>query len=368
MAPSSAGEERRDDAGEGFGVLRICAAIMVIFAHSFPVAAGWEDPTWRSHSVIISAGSAAVDIFFIISGYLVIASWLRDPNMARFAVRRVARIWPGLLVMLLVTTLVVGSAVTALPLQRYLSDPGTTQYLVGSALLQPVWDLPGVFLGNPAPGVNGSIWTLPIEVTAYAGLLLFGPLLCSTGRRRLVRAAAIVAGLVVGALLVRTVLSRFVLGGVLFLLHQSFLIFFVAGVLLYLGRRRVPMTWPWFALAVLGLVAALVVGLMIPVFVFLSYAVIFLSTRRGTLGERLTRLGDPSYGIYIYAYPIQQLLVHLRFASNPWVLFAEATAVSIVVGYLSWHLVEHRALLFCRRRLRRPVVEVRARPARPAAA
>ena len=84
-------KDRTDEAGDGFGIMRIGAAVMVIFAHSFPLARGAEDPTWQRGSVIISFGSAAVSIFFVISGYLVLSSWIRDPNPLRFAVRRVAR-------------------------------------------------------------------------------------------------------------------------------------------------------------------------------------------------------------------------------------------------------------------------------------
>ena len=107
---------------------------------------------------------------------------------------------------------------------------------------------------------------------------------------------------------------------------------------------------------------------MLPVFAFLSYGVIYLSTRRGRVLQQITGLGDPSYGIYIYAYPIQQLFAHLRLAPNEWVLFAEATVVSVVVGYLSWHLVEKRALEFARRRLRRRAAPAASRPTPLAAA
>jgi peptidoglycan/LPS O-acetylase OafA/YrhL len=348
--------------------MRIAAAVTVIFAHSFPLARGAEDPTWQRGSVIIGFGSAAVSIFFVISGYLVLSSWMRDPNPLRFAVRRVARIWPGLLVMLVVTTWILGSAVTTLPLAGYLMDPGTSRYFAGSALLLPVWDLPGVFRTNPAPGVNGSMWFLPIEVTAYAGLALLGPLLVVRGRRRLILAVATAAAIIAAVVVTRYALPHPMVVGLAYLLHQNFLLLFIAGGLLYVGRDRVPMRWPLFGLAMVGLLVALLTGVMIPVFVFLSYGVIYLSTRRGFVLRRITGLGDPSYGTYIYAYPIQQLFVHLRLAPNEWVLFAEATVVSVIVGYLSWHLVEQRAVELARRRLRRRAASAAARPTPLAAA
>ncbi|TMC41708.1 MAG: acyltransferase [Chloroflexi bacterium] len=108
-------EEQRNEAGDGFALVRIVAALIVIFAHSFAVAAGLPDPTWHVRGVTINFGSAAVSTFFVISGYLVVASWIRDPSPIRFTVRRVARLWPGLLVMLLVTTGTGGHVVTARP-------------------------------------------------------------------------------------------------------------------------------------------------------------------------------------------------------------------------------------------------------------
>jgi peptidoglycan/LPS O-acetylase OafA/YrhL len=105
----------------------------------------------------------------------------------------VARIWRGLLVMLFITTWILGSVVTTLPLERYLSDSDTMRYFAGSASLLPVWDLPGVFRTNPGPGVNGSVWSLPIEVTAYAGLALLGPLGAHWWRIR-ANAIALLAG------------------------------------------------------------------------------------------------------------------------------------------------------------------------------
>jgi peptidoglycan/LPS O-acetylase OafA/YrhL len=135
-------------------------------------------------------------------------------------------------------------------------------------------------------------------------------------------------------------------------LDQPFFLFFFFGCLLYSGRDRIPLRWPIFGAAMAGLVAAALIGVVAPVFPLLAYVVVFLSTRRSAFWNRVTARGDPSYGIYIYAYPIQQLLVFMHLANNGWVLFAEASLLSIALGYLSWHLVESRALTFTRRVLR----------------
>jgi len=340
------------DAGDGFGILRILAALMVIFSHTFPLS-GLPEPVWRTGSVEISFGSAGVDIFFVISGYLVFASWLRDPIPSRFAARRVARIWPGLVVMLLLTTLLMGPLVSTLSPVRFLTDARTGPYLLGSIFLMPVWNLPGVFQANPYPTVNGSLWTLPIEVSAYAGVLVSGRLLRAHGWRAFtytlagLTAAMVLTGLGLAALAAPVFVRLYAW------LDQPFFLFFFFGCLLYAGRDRIPLRWPVFYAATAGIVVALLIGVMAPVFPLLAYAVVFLSTRRSASWHRVTALGDPSYGIYIYAYPIQQLLVLMHLAPNSLVLFAEASLISIALGYLSWHLVESRALAFTRRVLRR---------------
>jgi peptidoglycan/LPS O-acetylase OafA/YrhL len=341
------------DAGDGFGILRIAAALMVIFAHAFPLA-GAPEPIWRKGSADISFGATGVAIFFVISGYLVYASWLRDPSPSRFVARRVVRIWPGLVVMVLLTSLLMGSLVSTLSPARFLTDARTGAYLLGSIFLMPDRGLPGVFQTNLYHGVNGSLWTLPIEVSAYAGVLVAGQLLRARGWRPFtytlagLMTAMVLAGLGLAAL-------GAPVSAVLYLwlwLDQPFFLFFFFGCVLYGGRDRIPLRWSVFGAAMGGMVVAVLIGVMAPVFPLLSYAVVFLSTRRSVFCRRVTVRGDPSYGIYIYAYPIQQLLVFMHLAHNGWVLFAEASLLSIALGYLSWHLVESLALTFSRRALR----------------
>jgi peptidoglycan/LPS O-acetylase OafA/YrhL len=344
------------DAGDGFGILRIVAALMVLFSHSFPLS-GAGEPAWRRGSVVISFGSAGVDIFFIISGYLVFASWLRDPNPGRFAVRRIARIWPGLVAVILVTTLVLGTLITEMPRAQFLTDPATYAYLFGNIFLLPIGKLPAVFQSNPNQFVNGSLWTLPIEITAYGGIIVVGHLLAAnrwtTVARRL---GGIVMGLV-GAIVGFTAMGLPAAGFIDYWLEQPFFDFFFFGCLLYAFRDRVALRWPLFAAAVVALAATMLIGYMAPVYPLLAYCVIFVCSRRWAAFVRLTNLGDPSYGIYIYAYPVQQLLVFLGAGFNPWLLFVEASLVSIPIGYLSWHLLESRSLQLARTwlgRQRRP--------------
>ncbi len=128
---------------------------------------------WGTYS-----GSIAVDLFFIVSGFLVTGSYLRNPQLLDFAWARTIRIVPAYAVCLLLTAFVLGTVFTNLPLRDYLAcSPETLGYIVRNLkfdiLMQ--WQLPGVFEHNPKSAViNGSIWTLPAEVRMYVMVAALG--------------------------------------------------------------------------------------------------------------------------------------------------------------------------------------------------
>ncbi len=110
----------------------------------------WSDRT-------LGLGALAVVVFFAASGYLVAASWMADPRLERFVAKRVVRLWPGLAVLVLLTTFVAGPLLSALPPQAYFANPDTWAYLRTVTLAPVVTQLPGVFATNPLPlTVNGS--------------------------------------------------------------------------------------------------------------------------------------------------------------------------------------------------------------------
>jgi peptidoglycan/LPS O-acetylase OafA/YrhL len=89
---------------------------------------------------------------------------------------RLFRIWPALIVCVLITVFLLGPAVSALSFRAYFANRETWSYLVRDILLNNIrYTLPGVFQGNHFPGaVNGSLWTLPLEVKCYAMIFLLG--------------------------------------------------------------------------------------------------------------------------------------------------------------------------------------------------
>src|SRR5690606_11271709 len=137
-----------------------------------------------------------VYLFFTVSGYLVTLSLLRNPGVLRYARNRFLRVYPGYLACLLACVLLLGPAFTTLPVAEYFRHGDTWHYLTQN--LQPIrlqWTLPGVFAANPYPDVvNGTLWSLGLEVRWYFYLGLLAAL--TVVRRRW--AFTLVALLLVG--------------------------------------------------------------------------------------------------------------------------------------------------------------------------
>lgn len=129
-----------------------------MFGHLFPLTGG-HGPGYLGSPI----STLAVKVFFVISGYLISESWVRDPNVVRYLLRRSLRIFPALIILCLVTVILVVPTLTALPVSAYFAQSDTWSYFWNVGLL-PNYSLPGVFANNVYPNaVNGSLWTLPVE-------------------------------------------------------------------------------------------------------------------------------------------------------------------------------------------------------------
>ena len=323
-----------------FDVLRLVAAMAVLVSHSW-VLCGHVEPVFAGDTF----GGLGVTVFFAISGFLVARSWHLDARPVAFAVKRVLRLWPGLVAVLLLSAYVLGPAVTTLSLDDYFSTH-VSSYVVSNVALQTTYTLPGVFHSNPFPdAVNGSLWTLPIEVKAYLLILVLG------FTRLLSRAwvVALVFALLVWVLVMpRADRPRIVAHWLEGPIQTRFVIVFVGAALLYALRDRIPLKGlialvaaaaAWFTHSAGSGVHAAVWGLTIP------YLVVFVAYRTPAALRKLTRPGDVSYGIYVWAFPVQQTIVHLLGGSAaPVGLLALSAPVTYGIALGSWRLVEAPAL------------------------
>jgi peptidoglycan/LPS O-acetylase OafA/YrhL len=327
-----------------FNLLRMLAALAVLLSHSFPLARGPRAVEPFEASLGMTLGTLAVGIFFTISGYLVTASLVSRPSLADFALARARRIYPGLWVAIALTVFVLGAGFTTLALAEYLSHPRTWFYVLknGTLLFGFVDRLPGVFAELPYPGaVNGSLWTLPIEVRLYVALAALQAGLLWWRRRR--------PGVPLGPVLATVAAACVAMVGWQGAGASSALRFsamFFVGAALQLYRHRIAFTYPGLA-AGLALLAACSVdtGLFALGFVSVgAYVVLCLAYLPGGWLRRYNRLGDYSYGLYIYAFPVQQLIVAGLPGIGVAALFGASAAGTLVLAVLSWHLVESPVL------------------------
>ncbi|RYH17178.1 MAG: acyltransferase, partial [Alcaligenaceae bacterium] len=316
---------------------RIVAASMVLFSHHFALT-GQGEPSFFG---LYSLGGLAVAIFFVISGYLVTISWSRDPHLLRFAYRRFLRIWPALTCVVLLVAFVLGPIASTLPVKEYFLHGATRDYL-RTLLMQIHYVLPGVFEQNPyALGVNGSLWTIPFEVRCYIvlgisgliGLLKYRPIfLISIGfyiAWFLLTSNADITGAVNYG---RELSAFFLLGAAMATLEGSW--------------RRRPMAW-CATIAIAFTVMWIIGWRHTAMLLGLPFLIIYAGTCQTPIIHRAGRFGDPSYGIYLFAFPVQQTVIaYLWPEAGFWQTLALAIFFTLALAYASWHLIEKQALKF----------------------
>jgi peptidoglycan/LPS O-acetylase OafA/YrhL len=320
-------------------LFRIIASCMVIVGHSyvlFPVA-GSQDiiKTWTGFTY---SGALAVKIFFFISGLVVTNSLLQKKSAKTFVVSRVFRIFPALLFLLVISALVIGPFMSSFTFHQYFDAPGTYNYIKQNLILKTNYNLPRVFDDVPYAGaVNGSLWTLFYEVACY--LFLLGVYLVGVFSKR------IISNLVFLAIILDTFLPQPVLLNwmgdktELLYLPASFSI----GVLLAINAEKL-------ILSINQLIGFSVLTYLLwdtrfaeLLFCFSSFAfVMYVSSLPALI--KIKPKYDFSYGIYLWGFFVQQCVAHLIPGSNLYLKMIISLMVSIILGAVSWFLVESWAI------------------------
>ena len=334
-----------------FDIIRLVAALLVLITHSYQLSAYFHTESefmeqLSEHYFPLSYFGVA--IFFVISGYLISQSLYRSSSSFDYLKKRIIRIFPGLITMVILTIMLLGPLMTKLNLATYFTDSGTYTYLKNCLLFRTQTYLPGVFLNNPTgPQVNGSLWTLVYEFSFYL-ILLF----CyRTGllRLRLLNLALFLTGLCVLTFLKRIPIyynyypSVNMSPGYLI----SFLLFFWSGVLAFLYKDRIQYT------SYGALIAAISCIVLISLqqhtlfdslaYLLLPYLIFYLAYLPGLL-NRFGKYGDFSYGIYIYAFPIQQALFAFYPNMPAFTMMILSSFVVAPLAWMSWFWIESPAL------------------------
>lgn len=336
-----------------FDFCRFWLAVMVIFSHSYALAEGDErnEPMFLLTREQIGSGKFAVCCFFTISGFLIAHSWLRSSSWLNFMTKRALRIYPGFIVAVLIGFFVVAPIASEnykITARDLASLPLKTALLIRT---EPA----GAFPHNPIPqSINGSLWTIPYEFKCYLGLMFLGSIGLLTAGKRLTAGLFLVfvaLNLVYPSIAIPA-LDRGAFAAIIGAASKwvELIAYFLAGTVFYLFRDRIPFS-PWMTLFVA--VSTCLASQFPPAgqIVFplgISYLLFWFSFQAPIHFDHWARHGDFSYGIYLYAYPIQQFIAMARPGVSPIVMFILATPLSIIAGALSWHLVEKRFLKFKR--------------------
>lgn len=320
--------------------IRLAMALLVLFSHCFPLthtAPTYDtEPLFRLSRGQEPLGMVAVAVFFTISGFLILRSWLRVGSMGEYFRHRVLRIHPGFIVATIASLLAALPTVASIP--KFLGSFSIVDFLLSFIDLQHgILDAGKLaYPGNISHAVNAPLWTISLEFEVYIGLAIYG--LFGLYKYRglwLVFAGAVLA----------LTLRQYFLGEPA---HRwwAYDCYFVMGMTCYLFRDRIPRS-PWLFGLCLALLAASVrfdpwfrvaLQILLP---YLVFYIAFLPTKKWTPWTHRT---DLSYGVYLYAWIAQQSLVFWLHIRNPWVLFLAAAPLTLLVAAMSWRWIEKPCL------------------------
>jgi peptidoglycan/LPS O-acetylase OafA/YrhL len=329
-----------------FNLIRLAAALSVLAGHSVAVLGLPSSREFFFDHLGLSLAEMAVDVFFVTSGFLATGSLVNRGAVIAYLWARALRIYPAIWAMLVLTVFILAPALTTLPAAHYFGSPKTHDYFIKCATLigGVRYSLPGVFETNPLKSeFNGSLWTLPIEMRLYCYLAAGWLALAAAPAVRL-RAMGVAAPIAAAAFLV--VILRGRLFGAPFNAADTRVFMFLYGTTLYLWRDKVPMRRS-ILFAALGclLVASVNEQAFFVVYVVcLAPLVLHLAYLPKGRVRAFNDWGDCSYGVYIYAFPIQQTLAYLFPAMPLAAMIAGSGAITFGAAALSWTLIERRAL------------------------
>ncbi|SDD44293.1 Peptidoglycan/LPS O-acetylase OafA/YrhL, contains acyltransferase and SGNH-hydrolase domains [Sphingomonas sp. YR710] len=338
-----------------FDFIRLMMALLVIYSHAFALYSGSEDRETLSliTNGFYNSGRIAVWSFFIASGFLVSRSFERSASVRQYASKRMRRVYPGYLV----ATTICAFVVTPLFIVGRQFAPDISEVARTIALnlfFSNHFPIDDLFLNNLSSTVNGSLWSIKYEVLCYAGIALLGwaGLLRRRAAILILYVAIVFAWCWLDATGRKPGGSQFVRDMVGWP-YQWFRVLpnFLAGVLIYLYRERIPRSTP---LLMVGLIASFAAfwspyhlqGLILAHLIApptLAYGIFVFAFHPKIALHAAARFGDFSYGTYLYGFVIQQMLL-ATFQLGFWPFVLLSMLCALLAGAASWCLVERHFL------------------------
>jgi peptidoglycan/LPS O-acetylase OafA/YrhL len=333
-----------DHGSNSFNLVRLIAALLVVYSHSFKVLTGDDTAAPLFGWTPGDLGLHAVNVFFFLSGLMLMASINRRFEPAGFLKARALRIFPGLVVASIVVALVIAPLATALPIHAYYGQAGTYLYplkvLVHFAHAQPPGD---VFGSAPLAGqINEPLWTIRYELLAYLALGFLAWVGMLNGRYGLLAIGLGVAGVYA----LRWAAPETLVGYAFISSVGRFGVCFFTGILAFFFARRIRLSPVGLLVSAVLVFTLLRTGPVaeIAYILLFAYAALVIGAMEIPVLSAVTRRDDISYGVYLYGWPLQQLILFACPGIGLPLHVAASFAAAICAGALSWRFVEKPAM------------------------
>jgi len=342
-------EEKYDRKNNIFDYIRIILAIFVIVAHCYPLffGIGVSDPITKKILVTESLGGIAVIGFFTLSGFMITQSMMNSKNNKQFFGKRLIRIFPALIVMLLLTVFVLGPIVYNGNIANYFKSSSVWKYLVQNINLfgNTAYNIEGVFEGNPYPSaINGSLWSLKHEFIAYIFLMLLSSCAIIKNRKAMLGITGVAILTYILNINFASIFNFLNNIGVIMEISQfiKLIMYFLIGATIYLYKDKIKMSFKYFVFACIILLLGISLNATKYVLILtMPYILMYIGTFKFKK-DILAKMGDFSYALYIYAFPIQQLIVfYLKDKISIWTYILLSIVITSVISIITTYVVDN---------------------------
>lgn len=329
--------ERTDSRNNNFDILRFLAALQVLIGHCINCL-GKENYDWFYDI-------SGVSIFFIISGFLITKSWCDKPNIFSFLKKRILRIFPALIVVVLFTALILGPFVTTLPLKEYFTNSIFFDYFKNIFLYEIYHLLPGVFENNPInTSVNSSLWTLPLEFFMYCLIAFFGI-------TKILNKKYFHFVFIIFTITLFYILTHFFIIKYTYIKFVNLLTLFFISSSFFIYRKKIILSLPIFIICLAIFLSGIIISYKkTEIFEYLRfisfpYIIIYIAYCKIPYINNFGKYGDFSYGIYLWAFPVSQTLLYFWLDKfNVFTYILSVFIVTLFVAILSFKFIEKPAL------------------------
>ena len=325
-------------------ILRLLFASTVIISHSYPLTNN-EEIFKKITNYQIDLGSLSVDIFFIISGYLIFISLNYSKTIFSYMWKRILRIFPALIIMLCLTMIILVFVSNSSNI--FVQKDFYSYFINNLTLYRKQNQVEGIFENNPYPkAINGSLWTLKYEFSMYLAIVPFYWI-----KNKKYSLPILTIFFIIFSYLhlfnPHTFKNIFSISNLSSEQFYRLGKYFLAGsILTFINIDKIKNN-----MSIILLISILILSIYFNTYKYISFlilplTIIIIGFSFNKLLWRFTeKIGDLSYGIYIYGFLVQQVLMNY-FEFKPLELMIYSLGITFGLAFLSWHLVENKALKY----------------------